>query len=222
MKNKRTFGVAIGALTAGIVLVPVAASASNGQAWLLGRANAETTATTVTNSAGTPLSLKAKSGYAPLAVNSTKTVTNLSADRLDGLDSTSLAKTSGRTGTIVHDGDYDALGAKCPVGTVFVSGGGYAKYGAGIRYSGPDWNADTGAIIPNSWIVLDESDYPGVSNVTCYSPSGAAIPGAATTLDQLSSGGANVSESTSGPSWPSARVIAKAESFQAAQVQPKR
>ena len=203
--RKRTILTAAAIVAVGVIVVPTAANAANGGAWLLGKSNYESVATTVTNNYGTPLSLKAKAGYAPLAVNSTKTVTNLSADRLDGLssgsflrttgkaadanlldgvNSTSFARTSGKTGTIAHNGYWDGVGAKCPTGTVFASGGGYMPEMADfIYYSGPDFNYDTGALIPNSWIVI--GDYGiGVSNVTCYSPSGAAIPGVATNVSQ--------------------------------------
>lgn len=184
--HKRTMLTAAAIVAVGCIAIPTGAYAANGGSWLLGRSNYESATTKVTNSSGTPLSLVAKSGYAPLTVNSSKTVTNLSADRLDGYSAGSFAMRSGKTGTIVHDGYFDAVGAKCPSGTVFVSGGGYMPYGA-IWYSGPDWNATTEALIPNSWIVVGSDGYDiyfGVSNVTCYQASGASIPGAATKLSQ--------------------------------------
>ena len=230
--------IAVGALSLGIIAVPTVASAANGGSWLLGRSNSETATTTVTNSAGTPLRLNAKSGYAPLSVNSTKVNPSFNADLLDGLHASSFLRSTGkaadadkvdghhassfamrsaRTGTIVHDGSYDGLGAVCPAGTVFASGGGFAKYGSAIVYSGPDWDAATGALIPNSWIVLDDSGV-GVSNVTCYSPSGAAVPGAATTIDQVDG---TTSSSAGSPSLMSAErseaSVAKLESLKAAQ-----
>ncbi len=210
--------VTAGALTASLLVLPGAALASNGHAWLLGAGNTETKTTTVTNSAGTPLSLHAKSGYAPLAVNSSKTVTKLSSDYLDGLSSGSFARVSGKTGTIVHDGTSDAKGAHCPSGTVFVSGGGISKgigqAGANLVYSGPDWDANTEALIPNSWLVLDNSGYATISFVTCYSPSGAAIHGAATTLGGLT-GASTTSASSS--SYHSAAASKKASQFRAVQ-----
>lgn len=68
------------------------AVAATGGSFILGKANSASTVTGLTNSAGTPLNLKAKSGYAPLVVNSTKKVTALNADLLDGLDSTRLQR----------------------------------------------------------------------------------------------------------------------------------
>ena len=63
-----------------------------GGTFLLGRSNAATSPTTLTNSAGTPLALNAKAGYAPLGVNSTTKVGRLNSDLLDGLDSTALQR----------------------------------------------------------------------------------------------------------------------------------
>ena len=145
--------------------------------------------TKVTSSAGTPLNLVAKSGYAPLKVNSSKTVTNLSADKLDGLSSGSFAKASAKTGIVKHDGTFDGIGAKCPTGTVSTGGGGFDPYGWEIGYSGPDWSESTNALIPNSWIALDVDGYVLNSYVNCMSMSGAAIPGAMTASDYQTAGG---------------------------------
>jgi hypothetical protein len=219
MRKSTIAGVA--ALSAAIVAVPMAASAANGGAWLLGRSNAESAPTYVTNSAGTPLALRAKAGYPALSVNTGNKVVNLNADTVDGYDSTKFAMRIGKTGTIVHDGTFDGWGAKCPAGTVFVSGGGYAKFGSAIYYTGPDWDVATGKIVPNSWLVLDDSGV-GVSNVTCYQPSGAAIAGVATTVEQLA-GDALVAQQTAGASsFPSAAGTAKLNDFKASQGQAKR
>jgi hypothetical protein len=71
------------------------AYAANGGAFLLGRSNSETATATLANGAGTPLSLVARSGYAPLKVNSAVKVANLNADRLDGIDSTQFLRSTG-------------------------------------------------------------------------------------------------------------------------------
>lgn len=181
--NKRTLIAAAAIVAVGLIAIPVGANAANGGAWLLGRSNWETAATTVTNTYGTPLSLKAKSGYAPLAVNSSTRVTNLNADKLDGYSSGSFAMRSMKTG-VINDKDLtDAYGAVCPSGTVSTGGGGFDPYGWPIAYSGPDWNIDTMALIPNSWVVLDEFGYVLTSYVNCINPSGAAVPGAMTASD---------------------------------------
>lgn len=192
-------------LTASIIAIPNMASAANGGSVILGKSNTETTTTTVTNSGGTPITLNAKSGSAPLAVNSGTKVTNLNADKIDGVSSESLLRTTGKaadsdkvdgyhassfamrsakTATIVHDGYYDGLGAKCPSGTVFVSGGGFVPASADyIWYAGPDFDIN-GTLIANSWLVLADNGV-GTSNVTCMSLSGAAVSGAAKNVDQL-------------------------------------
>jgi hypothetical protein len=61
---------------------------------------------TSTGSGATALSLTVGSGRPPLVVNSSRKVTNLNADQLDGLDSTSFvstAKPSGLVGEAWHD-----------------------------------------------------------------------------------------------------------------------
>lgn len=80
-----------GALGVSVVALVVAMSGSaiavTGGTFILGRANTANATSTLSNTAGTPLSLKAKSGRAPLAVNSTVRVPKLNADLLDGLHS---------------------------------------------------------------------------------------------------------------------------------------
>lgn len=204
--RRRTILTTAAVIAVGALVIPTAANAANGGSWLLGRTNYESAATTVSNSAGTPLSLKAKAGYAPLAVNSTKTVTNLSADlldglssgsflrstgkaadadKLDGLSSGSFARTTAKSGTIVHDGYEDGLGAQCPTGSIITGGGGYDTYGYPVAYSGPDYDADTGAIIPNSWLALDEEGYVLVSFANCTNVTGGAVTGAVTNVNQM-------------------------------------
>jgi hypothetical protein len=67
------------------------AYAATGGTFVLGKANSATTTTALTRTTvGAPLSLVAKAGSAPLAVNSTVKVTRLNADLLDGKDSTAF------------------------------------------------------------------------------------------------------------------------------------
>lgn len=67
------------------------AYAATGHAFVLGESNLASTTTTLTRTTnGVPLVLNARSGYAPLAVNSTKRVTKLNADMVDGLHASSL------------------------------------------------------------------------------------------------------------------------------------
>lgn len=68
------------------------AAAATGGTFVLGRGNAATSTTGLSNSAGTPLTLTGKAGYAPLAVSSTTKVSRLNSDLLDGLDSAALQR----------------------------------------------------------------------------------------------------------------------------------
>jgi hypothetical protein len=68
------------------------AYAATGGPFILGRGNSATAPTGLSSSAGTPLVLNAKTGYAPLAVNSTTKVNRLNADLLDGYDSFALQR----------------------------------------------------------------------------------------------------------------------------------
>jgi len=171
--------VAAAAVAAGIgmIVAPGSAVAASGDPILLGHGNTATHYTSITNPTGIPLALLSKSGYAPLAVNSTVKVTNLDADLLDGYSSGSLAKTFGKTGTIV--GDAPGLAAHCPTGTVVTGGGGLAD--GGLLYSGPDTDNGNG-FTKNSWLAVgyDSSFGDALSFAECYSPSGDSIPGSIT------------------------------------------
>lgn len=70
------------------------AAAATGGTFVLGRSNAASTQTVLTNSGTGPvLALSTKSGQPPLAVSALSgKATNLSADKLDGLDSTQLQR----------------------------------------------------------------------------------------------------------------------------------
>jgi len=179
---------AAGAVTA-VLLGGGTAVAATGGSFILGRSNAATTTTTLTNSAGTPLALNAKTGTAPLRVNNTVKVPNLNADSVDGLHSTSLARTAGKTGSIDGAGqafsssgdggplDIIAAFADCPKGTQ-LTGGGVANWTAtGFTVvSAPSSDPAFG----ESWEVLvavDPAAGEDPANVTatatCYNPTGA-------------------------------------------------
>jgi hypothetical protein len=154
------------------------AYAANGGALLMGKSNVETTTTGLTNSTGTPLSLAAPAGTAPLRVNNTTKVKYLNVDLIDGVDSAAFALASGRTGIVVGtatDADGYVNTAQCPGGTVATGGGGYATEARDfLAYSGPDFNAN-GALIPNSWFAAATGD--AYAWVVCYNPRG-SVPGA--------------------------------------------
>ena len=82
-------GVVVGAVVLGGV-----SYAANGSPFLLGRANSETATASLTNTRGIPISLVAKSGYAPLKVNTSVKVANLNADKLDGVSAESFLRTT--------------------------------------------------------------------------------------------------------------------------------
>jgi hypothetical protein len=71
---------------------------ADGKPFILGKGNLATKVTTLVNRGmGPALSLKARAGQPPLAVNSSATVTNLSADLIDGKDSGDFARAYKRT-----------------------------------------------------------------------------------------------------------------------------
>jgi hypothetical protein len=206
LRRIRPLGFIVG-FVAAIVLTGggVAAYAANGGSLLIGRSNSGTAVTTLTNSAGTPLSLRAKTGYPPFAVNSSKTVTNLNADWIDGINGVNLVQRTGAyaatTGNIYGDSDWAATDpedptsppdettnliisvATCPTGTKLTGGGVDNFTATGFTLvDSPD---------ANSWVVYvgvddvvepaphDAEDTP--ANVTayavCYNPRGLVAGG---------------------------------------------
>jgi hypothetical protein len=97
---------AVGAI--GILSVAVGglgvATAANGGSLTLGHINTATKTTTLADSSGTPLSLRAKHGKPPLRVNSTTKVKHLNADELDGSSATALATSGSGASTNFPDG----------------------------------------------------------------------------------------------------------------------
>jgi hypothetical protein len=87
------------------------ADAATGGSFLLGKANSESSTATLSNTRGIPLSLKAKPGYPPLAVNSSKLVARLNAAEVGGLTAAKLQRR--------------LTGGTCPtgIGNVAASGG---------------------------------------------------------------------------------------------------
>ena len=159
-KHLPAFVAGVGGVLVGATLLGGAAYAANGGSFLLGRSNTETATAALTNTAGSPLSLVAKAGYAPLRVNTNVKVPNLNADLLDGLDNTKFALATTKSGftvspgTVAVDGDQDlvtdyyAAYATCPAGTILTGGGGYAGGADDLFYSGPGldpkvWEADS-------------------------------------------------------------------------------
>ncbi len=73
-----------------VFLAAGTAAAGNGGTFILGKRNTASTATTLTNTSGTALSLRAPLGKPPLAVSNSTRVARLNADQLDGLSAWSM------------------------------------------------------------------------------------------------------------------------------------
>jgi hypothetical protein len=93
--------VGVGALCLAAGGIGIAA-ATNGGSFILGGSNTATHTTTLKDTTGTPLSLLAKKGAAPLAVNSNKLVKHLNAFEVGGLTANQL-KTSGSGAQLTTD-----------------------------------------------------------------------------------------------------------------------
>lgn len=177
-----------------LVLGSGTAYAATGGKFILGKSNYAGATSSLTNKNGTALALNSKSGTAPLKVNRTVKVANLNSDFLDGLDSGSFARSSGKTGTIWSDGgfyvDFDGDGwadgllafAACPSGTIMTGGGGDDATPEGTLWM-------TEAIDTGVWAVASSSaPEPGTvpdgtpsdeiwAMAQCYNPKG-SVPGA--------------------------------------------
>jgi hypothetical protein len=137
-------GVAV--MLAMVVGVASAAFGANGDPWKLGQSNIATAITALggavgvngpmvrltNNNAGTndtALDLRVQAGEAPMSVNSSSRVTNLNADRLDGVDGSELLKNEpyikvneSGPGTVLADGSRIQT-ASCDAGDLALSGG---------------------------------------------------------------------------------------------------
>jgi hypothetical protein len=79
------------------------ADAATGGTFILGKANHETATASLSDSKGTPLSLSAPAGVAPLAVNGNALVANLNANYLGGLSATGIQPTGGDGFTAINN-----------------------------------------------------------------------------------------------------------------------
>ncbi|MDT4911004.1 MAG: hypothetical protein QOC66_132 [Pseudonocardiales bacterium] len=167
----------------------VAAYAANGGSVLIGRSNYGTAVTTLTNTAGTPLRLQAKStAYAPFSVNSPKMVTSLNSDMLGNWHGISYAFSAmAHTGNMTGTSDWYPVNgvpdpssgiivavADCPAGTKLTGGGYDNGTSSGLTFD----NAPSA----NSWYVFsdgDETAGDSPADVTafavCYNPRGAVV-----------------------------------------------
>src|SRR6185436_12247554 len=95
--RSRSFALfALGAACA-LIVGGSTAYATNGASLLIGRTNAATAPTALSNPSGTPLVLSGRADAAPLKISNTVRVGNLNADLVDGIDGNALALKAGRT-----------------------------------------------------------------------------------------------------------------------------
>jgi hypothetical protein len=174
---------AAGAVTA-LLLGGGTAVAATGGSFILGRSNAETTTSTLTNSRGTALALNAKAGTPALRVNNTVKVPNLNADTVDGLNSTAFARAGGRTGSFDIEGqpqDFDNNGAvdtivaagQCPPGTQ-LTGGGMTDFTQSGRVflNGPDLDPESWVVVVGVDEAVTEDPTDVAASIVCYNARG--------------------------------------------------
>ena len=158
-----------------LVLGTGTAYAANGGVFRLGRSNAATVTTTLTNTQGTALKLSSKAGQPSLRVNRTTKVPSLNSDLVDGVNSRNLARvvTVGSTfgsGFVDDNGTADPADdaviavALCPAGSQVVGGGGSDFTDDGVLlYSAPDAG--------DAWLVVSDTaglNATNADNVEAY------------------------------------------------------
>jgi hypothetical protein len=163
------------------------AYAANGGTLILGKANTATKTTTL-SSAGTPLRL-ASGRAAPLAVNNTRKVVNLNADRLDGLSAESFLPTSAAAGFLPTSAAAGFLPTSAAAG--FMSAAASTGY---VRNSGIVTDIDGNGVIDSI-----------IATVRC--PAGSMLTGGGN--DDLTATGFGVlnSPSSDGKGWIVADVV---------------
>lgn len=164
-----------------LVLGTGTAYAANGGVFRLGRPNAATATTTLTNTHGTALQLSSKAGQPSLRVNRSTKVPSLNSDLLDGVDSSSFARAT-KVGSVFGTGFVDDGGtpdtaddaviavAVCPDGSQVVGGGGgdFTDDGS-LYYSAPD--AGDAWLVVSSTAGLTETNAANVeAYARCWNP----------------------------------------------------
>ncbi|MET3961747.1 hypothetical protein ABIE44_001681 [Marmoricola sp. OAE513] len=135
----------IGAVTILVLAANTAAMAATGKGFLLGKTNKTSKVSTLSRTApGPALSLKTKKvSDAPLAVNGSGKVTNLNADKIDGIDSS-------------------ALGTRALVWAYAGSSSASATHTYTIK------NLPKGSYLFSYEVFLRPSTYTGAGNLDCY------------------------------------------------------
>lgn len=165
--------VAVGAIGIGAIVSPLGgASAAAPKPVNLGKGNETNAITGITNTAGVALRLTSAAGKAPFSTNNRGTVTNLSADLLDGHSTGYFARSTAQTGTIIA---FNAP-AVCPASTTMVGGGGYVP-GGSLSYSGPAITGD-GGFAKSAWQAYAPNfTDDAYSFAQCFQPNGTAVVG---------------------------------------------
>lgn len=212
---------------AALVLGSGTAYAATGGNFLLGKSNSAGATTTLTNANGTALSLNSKSGTAPLKVNRNVRVTNLNADLLDGLNSSSFAKASGKVGTIEDasfyvdlpvgntdqgDGTPDFVGAfaACPAASKLTGGGGIdGTPGGSLWFSAPRGNAWA---VASSWtpvaLPADDTTTPRDADFPSYPDASDMVVVDAQCWNPTGSVSGAISSARVAPSTPAQKLAA--------------
>jgi len=136
-KNLTTLLTVIGAVTVLVLAANTVALATTGKALIAGKTNTSSKITALSRTtSGVPLKITSKStANAPLAVNGKGKVTNLNADKLDGLDSKGLrANTYLWTRNVTGSTNYVALVVPVPAGNYVIG------YDAQLTGAGSDGN----------------------------------------------------------------------------------
>ena len=187
MRSSRLTSFTAGALCM-LVLGSGTAVAATGGKFILGRSNSASTTTTLTNTKGTALSLRAPAGRAPLAVNTSTKVSRLNADSVDGVSSENLARATNPTG--IRSASSDAFEsevgvsgldllvayADCPAGST-VTGGGYSDGSATgvVVDSSPGDDGTYWQVVVSVDPIAEEEPDAVIGWAVCYNPK-AAIP----------------------------------------------
>jgi hypothetical protein len=186
MHISRKTSFAAGALMA-LVLGSGTAYAATGGTFILGKSNTAGATTVLSNANGTALTLNSKNGTPSLKVNRTTKVPNLNADLVDGLDSSSFALATGKTGYVTAAGTWEDLDgdgisdiitaiAQCPAGSMLTGGGRSDFTTTGVV-------VDSRPIGAGGWVVAALADTTDVASdieayAVCYNPKG-RVAGAA-------------------------------------------
>lgn len=185
------------------------ADAATGGAFILGKPNSETTQSSLSDKHGTPLSLTAPRGDAPLAVNRTVQVKNLNAEYVGGFRATQLAVTGG-AGVTAFDSSVSIGQTPSEVATTgsLRSGIYYVSASAELFINPSDvdgacWIAlrsNPDAQIAQSY-VAGQGDFP-VAEVSAVRVT------AGDTLQEVCDAGGNTGSSVFGPNIFAIRVVA--------------